>query len=509
MSMKEFKIQNILWPQVGICSIPDMYFRYSEKSLLSHGHLFVGSGDKVTADTYFNGVSIDKWHKYTQLTNLRVTLSLKGHFRVCLRSCERINNEIVHKVLQEEIVDLNERTDTSFEYPDKIKGMAYFSLQAIGDRAEFFGGYYSTMIEEDNIRPVRLGIAICTFKREEYLYDNLRILKDHLIENNRSELFGKLEVFVSDNGKTLDENIVPSSGIHIFQNKHAGGSSGFTRCMIEAIYANEDGDSISHLILMDDDVTIEPESILKTYRLLSILKPQYADAFVGGAMLQNDKQNMQVESGAFWNGGKLRCLKHGLNMSHLMDCLYNEVEESREYNAWWFCCIPMSVIRKDNLPLPLFIRGDDVEYGLRNTKTLILMNGICVWHEPFENKYSSFLSYYILRNQLIDNAIHYPKYGKRSLKRDLYPQALREIMYFRYKNVDLLIRGVRDFLKGIDWLLQTDGEALHKDIMAEGYKAEPIDQLPVKFFYDDYERSLSENDREKRKDRTMAYQRVY
>ena len=154
----------------------------------------------------------------------------------------------------------------------------------------------------------------------------------------------------------------------------------------------------------------------------------------------------------------------------------------------------MTVIREDNLPLPIFIRGDYVEYGLRNTKTLILMNGICVWHEPFENKYSSFLSYYILRNQLIDNSLHYPKYGKRRLKHDLYSKAIREIMYYRYKNVDLLIRGVRDYLKGIDWLLASDGEALHQEIMAAGYKSEPIDQLPMDFFYSNYICSLKEND---------------
>ena len=101
-----------------------------------------------------------------------------------------------------------------------------------------------------------------------------------------------------------------------------GGVGGFT---LEALARS----GVGHLILMDDDITIEPESLLKTYRLLSILKPEYKDAFIGGAMLQNDKQNIQVESGAFWNGGKLVSLKHGLNMSNLADCLYNEVEEAR------------------------------------------------------------------------------------------------------------------------------------------------------------------------------------
>ena len=98
-------------------------------------------------------------------------------------------------------------------------------------------------------------------------------------------------------------------------------------------------------------------------------------------------------------------MKAGLELESCEACLLNEVEESAEYNAWWYCCFPLEIVTEENLPLPLFIRGDDVEYGIRNMKQLILMNGICVWHEPFENKYSSFLEYYIIRNQLITNAL--------------------------------------------------------------------------------------------------------
>lgn len=144
--------------------------------------------------------------------------------------------------------------------------------------------------------------------------------------------------------------------------------------------------------------------------------------------------------------------------------------------------------------MPIFIRGDDLEYGLRNMKNLILMNGICVWHEPFENKYSSFLSYYILRNQFIDNALHFPEYNKRDAKKQLMLSVVREVFHYRYKNVDLLLRGVKDYLAGIDWLINSDGESLHREIMAAGYKAIPIDEVDMSFSYPNYERSCQEND---------------
>jgi hypothetical protein len=189
--------------------------------------------------------------------------------------------------------------------------------------------------------------------------------------------------------------------------------------------------------------------------------------------------------------------KHGLDLRNVDACLYNEIEEYTEFNAWWYCCFPMSVVRDDNLPLPIFIRGDDLEYGLRNMKDLILMNGICVWHEPFENKYSSFLEYYITRNQLIDNSFHCRWYGKKQLKREVKIHCVQEIMLYRYKNVELYLQGIKDFLKGPKWLMEQDGEALHKQVMAAGYKGQELKTLDMPFHYYIYKDNMNISDNPK------------
>ena len=144
--------------------------------------------------------------------------------------------------------------------------------------------------------------------------------------------------------------------------------------------------------------------------------------------------------------------------------------------------------------MPIFIRGDDIEYGLRNMKHLILLNGICVWHEPFENKYSSFLFYYIMRNRLIDNALHNMVMTKKYLKYTLKRQVYDEIRLYRYKNAHLIMRGVEDYFKGYDWLAKQDGEQLHKSVMGDGYKLQFIDDLesPIPFVFDKFSKSLED-----------------
>lgn len=486
-------LQNILWPQVDVCMQEEMYFRKNDKVNRLGDKLQFEKGGVVYSDTYFNSVSIDKWRKYTNIGRLGCVLNLKGVFRVCLVYKKKIHNRIFEKIVKETVVHNDELTNISLIFPQG-EGMAFFRLEALESESEFYGGHYTTEVEEKDVRNIKIGIGICTFRRETFVQNNLQVINKYILQNPNSDLKDCLEIFVSDNGQTLDIEKLSTNKVHIVRNKNAGGAGGFTRDLIEILEANKKGANITHALLMDDDVIIEPEALIKTYRVLSLLKEEYKDSFIGGAMLRNDARNIQVESGASWNAGNLISLKAGLDMNRCDACLYNEVEEYCEYNAWWYCCFPMAIAREDNLPMPIFIRGDDLEYGLRNMKNLILMNGICVWHEPFENKYSSFLSYYILRNQFIDNSLHFHEYKKKEAKRRVRNSIIREIVYFRYKNVDLIIRGVRDFLGGIDWLLQSDGEIIHREVMAAGYKAQPVESLPMPFSYFRYDCSRTEND---------------
>lgn len=489
-------LQHMLMPRAGICNQQDMYIRADKKKVHlmdEHQTMQFKQFGIAWFDTYFNGFSIEKWRKYTKVNQVFVTLSLKGKFEIQLCSKEKIHQTIAEKELSVatfESTGLSEITLPFQSYDNK--GMFFVRLEAMEDGAEFHGGYYSADLAEDSLYDVNIAINICTFRREQFVHRNLSILRKYILENAENELNSHLQVFISDNGKTLDIPALSTEQIHIVPNKNVGGAGGFTRGLIEIMHC--DSYRATHALFMDDDILIDPEALYRTYTFLRCRKQQYEDLFVGGAMLRLDQPNIQVEAGAAWFEGNLVSRKTGLNLNHVDACLYNEVEEYCEYNAWWYCCTPMSVVNENNLPMPIFIRGDDLEYGLRNMKHLALLNGICVWHEPFENKYSSFLSYYILRNLLYDNALHCPNYSKWKFMKRLYGEVLRQLFYYRYKNVDLLFRGVEDFFKGVDFLKETDGEKLHQEIMAAGYKAQPMEDLDMPFSYPEYEASFDEKE---------------
>ncbi len=491
-------LQELIFPEVGKCTEEKLYFRYDKKkdTKISYEEkkIDMAKNGVVRFDTYFNSFSIEKWTKYTIVDNVSLELFLKGKFCINLYRKEKIHDNIIQTVMTKQIVDCSEKTKIVLDFDcSEKKGVFSFDIESLSEDGVFYGGCYSSKIDEKELRNVKIGICICTYRREAYIEKNLKLLNASILQNANSDVYGHLEVFISDNAKTLDFDKLASDSIHLFKNKNYGGAGGFTRGLIE-IYKNNQEYGITHALLMDDDVVIEPEAIVKTYRILTLLKEEHKDAFIGGAMLRKDLQYKQVESGASWNGGYLISNKKDLDLRSVSSVLNNEIEEYTEFNAWWYCCFPFSVVREDNLPLPIFIRGDDVEYGLRNMKELILMNGICVWHEPFENKYSSFLEYYIIRNRLIDNSFHCKWFGKKQLFKTIVGHCFKEIGLYRYKNVDLYLRGVEDFLKGPEWLMAQDSEVLHKEIMGAGYKSEDLNKIGAKFNYTVYDDERSRID---------------
>ncbi len=251
--------------------------------------------------------------------------------------------------------------------------------------------------------------------------------------------------------------------------------------MLEALKAEDD---FTHVLLMDDDVRIFPESLIRTYNLLSLAKGSYKDAFINGAMLEMERPNKQFEDVSSVNAdGRYLRLKGNLYMDVLEDAVANEVisvEVPNAYGAWWYSCIPMSAIRENGLPLPIFVRCDDVEYGIRCNPTYMTMNGICVWHTAFTHKFRAPVDcYQYVRNFMILNALHDVCSQNVFLAR-----ATRTIqLYLRamaYETADLYVSGLEDYLKGPEWLADSSGEAIFKANNAMAEKLIPLEEAIAK-----------------------------
>ena len=176
----------------------------------------------------------------------------------------------------------------------------------------------------------------------------LKILKQETSKNNELN--------------TLNENLFQDEKIHIFPNKNLGGTAGFTRTIIES-FINDKNKGFTHIVLMDDDILLPESTLERMHALLKLLKDEYKDSLVGGAMFSLSEQQVQTEYGAEFIGSKLTKLNNKYyDMTDFSAVCANYIPAKINYTGWWCCCCSKKVL-ENGLPMPYFIHFDDIEYG--------------------------------------------------------------------------------------------------------------------------------------------------
>ena len=380
----EYRVQNIVFPSDTKHIQARKLFYRGENGVLDREQGTLGLGYAFTCDlvTYINAFSYRKWKRYTYLNKVILYLDVDGPVTVNYIGYEK-NALTIQRTEFGSLKNEEGRHTLRFEFPDSNCMMIGAEITSEGI-SRVYGGYYCADVDEEHLREVNLSLSATTMKKEEFIIGNINKIRETLLESD-DDIADHLYVHVVDNGRTLDETQIYGRHVYLHPNNNAGGSGGFARGMMESMHQKEC--EITHVLLMDDDVLVLPESLRRTYKLLRMMRPEYQNHFINGAMLYFEHPNKQHEDiGSVNDLGYFKAKKKAFNHNKLMDNLANEEHYpplNYEYSAWWYCCIPMNVIKENGLPLPMFIRGDDVEDRLRAKAKLISMNGICVWHTGF------------------------------------------------------------------------------------------------------------------------------
>lgn len=438
---------------------PSLYYHTDTLEAVSSADgVAILKGQTLTLDSYFNAFFYSKYLLYTEVRRVTCMLCFTGRAVVRLVCLQESGERMILSELE---VDGCQQ-GWSFpavnlaELPQN--GMIFPELCAQTEMVQLLGGAYQT--ELPPVQEVKVAAVICTYHREKYVQRNVELVKKMIWENRQCPCSEHLDLLVVDNAGGLQ--LEQHRNLKVFRNKNCGGSGGFTRGLIEAYREKE---RYTHVLFMDDDICFESVVLVKTVQFLRYAKRLDRPLCIGGQMLIEDMPCIQFESGAFYRKGRLEGVNKGLNVSSALALLENSKEHHVMYNAWWYCCFPLNVVDRIGLPLPLFIKTDDVEYGLRMNGDIVLMNGIGVWHQSFQEKYSPHLEYYIKRNELIVSALHHNGDGAFNAAWKLIRSAARAVLIGNPKVVDYILRAGYDFLKGPDFLLNTDDEQLNTQLM--------------------------------------------
>lgn len=459
--MSKIKFANIVFEKnPRTISYPSLYCVSNQVVIDDQENSCTVLYEKGTYDftTYFNSLSVKKLRQYTSATSFFLHLEIKGAESCFIqtygdafssRSCDIDNSQISIPASNEwQIFDIELLIPSTAI-------IAGFKIKTNG-QAKIKNSYYSVEIPHTQ-NPVNLFLSTTTFKKEEYIYKNVATIKKHILDSNEP-IAKHFMMHISDNAKSLDDNKINSKNIIVTKNNNVGGAGGFACGMIKAL---ESPIQATHILLMDDDVAISPESIIRTYNLLTLLNEKYKDSFISGAMLNYEIGDEQWEDLGFMTPqGTFAPIKPQFHLSRFEDVILNESFEipnsiknlHQTYAAWWYCCIPVTSIKKHGLPLPFFVRCDDAEYGVRCHPSFITMNGICIWHMSFHARYNAAVErYQTTRNTLI--AQNTTGFSPNSdFLKELNKNIHLELKKFGYKNAELCLDAFEDFLRGPDFI---------------------------------------------------------
>jgi len=468
----EVQLQSILLPGRDVCD---------EKALYYHRR-----GDRLDFDGYFNLFYVKKRKAYTHIDNLYLSLRLKGyHSLITVHDREEIDTIKLEPNIEKDYV-------VKLPYRDYEDGVFWFSLaeeEGISDRT--ISGWYASQMEEELCQPVTIGIDICTYQREDYIVRNLTKLKSQVMDNQELDVSSHIWVYVVDNGKTLDkcqpiQQIMKDSHerIEILPNKNVGGAGGFTRGMLKVL-KEKPNHGFTHVLLMDDDAVVEPDTLVRIYGFLVTRRPEWQDITIGGAMMREDYPHILFCSGEHWGDrdGDVSRLATNLDLRYFSNAVLPYLTETGHekewYSGWWCCCYSLNVVKEDNLPIPLFIHHDDIEFGLRNQeKGIVFLNGVGVWHRGFDlNFVGSNNLYYNIRNNLIELALHGTGDVKKAAMKYVLKYITVGLLRLRYQDTILVYRGLLDFLRGPQWLYKKNAEKLNQDIRKMSCKMKPVEEV--------------------------------
>jgi galactofuranosylgalactofuranosylrhamnosyl-N-acetylglucosaminyl-diphospho-decaprenol beta-1,5/1,6-galactofuranosyltransferase len=417
--------------------------------------LEIGAESEVSFATYFNAFPASYWRRWSILESVVLRVELSGSARVDVYRSKATGARIT--VGGTEIVESGVAEFEIGLEPFEDGGWIWFDITTDTAVTVRSAGWFAP-IPAPGVADIALGIP--TFNRPADCVGALAALtSDPLVDEVISA------VIVSDQGtkKAKDHPGFAAAAaplgdrLTIHNQPNLGGSGGYSRVMYEALHATD----CQQILFMDDDIRIEPDSILRALALSRFAK---VPTLVGGQMLNLQEPSHlhvmgeMVDTANFmWTGAVNTEYDHNFAKYPLNDeehyrsrILHRRIDV--DYNGWWMCMIPRQVAQELGQPLPLFIKWDDSEYGLRAGEhgyPTVTLPGAAIWHMAWSDKDDAidWQAYFHLRNRLVVAALHWDGDVKGLLASHL-KATLKHLLCLEYSTVAIQNKAMDDFLAG-------------------------------------------------------------
>jgi galactofuranosylgalactofuranosylrhamnosyl-N-acetylglucosaminyl-diphospho-decaprenol beta-1,5/1,6-galactofuranosyltransferase len=371
--------------------------------------LIVPAATTASFGVYFNAFPTAVWRASTTASRVRLELHLDGAAIVRL-----IRSDARGARVAEQAARTGSNGAVALETPlgSADGGYAWFEITARSAAVTVLAGAWS--VDAPPLRTARAVLGMPTMDRGPFVAANLRRLvtaPELLASVARVVVVDQGTAPVAADRAVADVAAALGGTLRVIRQPNLGGAGGFSRVMLEA--SEEPGADV--VTLLDDDIELEPASLL---RALAFGSATRIPTIVGGQQLDLARPGT-VQAAAelvlpevfWWAPADERTSTHDHAAVPLSAAPWLHERRDADYNGWWMCQLPIEAVRRLGLALPLFLKWDDAEYGLRAAAAgvpTVSLPGAAVWHVAFRSKDDSveWQAFFHARNRVIAAVLH-------------------------------------------------------------------------------------------------------
>ncbi len=428
--------------------------------ITSRTTLRIDKGERVSFGTYFNGFPAGYWRRWSIIGSVRLTVTLVGVGASVTVYKSMANGRSQRVDSAATVGGLSESFDFDLSLVPFVDGGWYWYDVTAGDEDTLVSAVWTAEVPEDRAGHGTVDMAITTMNRPDFCakligqiaddedlrpyLDTVFVMEQGTQHVTESELFPAVEKSLGDQLKVLVQG-------------NLGGSGGYARGQLESVRKG----TATYAMMMDDDVVCEPEGIIRAITFGDLAR---RPTIVGGHMFSLYARSRMHSFGEiiqpwrfWWRSPEDTYVDWDFASRNLRSSRWLHKRLDADFNGWFMCLIPRVVLEQVGLSLPLFIKWDDSEFGLRAKAAgfpTVVFPGAAVWHVPWTDKNDAldWQAYFHQRNRFVAALLHSPYEHGGRMVRESINNTIAHLVAMQYSTVELRLMAMRDVLDGPDRL---------------------------------------------------------
>ncbi len=424
---------------------------------------------RLSLGTYFNAFPASYWRRWTVVDRVTLTVTVRGADAsvIVYKSMARGNSQRVDSATTGESGRGSFTFDLSLK-PFVDGGWYWYDVVASDEDVVVETAEWTAEVPEDRAQHGTVDLAITTMNRPDFC---AQLLGQIGADDELRPYLDTVYVMEQGTDKVVDSpDFAKAEGslgatLRVIEQGNLGGSGGYARGQLESLRKG----TATYALMMDDDVVCEPEGIIRAVTFGDLAR---RPTIVGGHMFNIYARSRLHSFGEvvkpwrfWWQSAPGVLADWDFSVRNLRSTRWLHRRIDVDYNGWFMCLIPRSVIAEIGLSLPLFLKWDDSEYGLRAKEAgypTVTFPGAAVWHVPWTDKNDAvdWQSFFHHRNRLVAALLHSPyPHGGRMVRESLNHD-IKHLVSMQYSTVELRHQAIEDVLAGPDGLHSVLGSRL-------------------------------------------------